>query len=733
MLPSATRVRDKYTSRACNECQRRKRKCSGENVCRNCRHWGTDCVFSQPRGLRHSRAANERPPRSLSTAWDTAPSNGSSSRPSASNEVTGTENHENVALRTQETEDTSGNPQTSPGRVTTQPHDNQQTLLQQSPAGTTSGNNHGQTPFSTIESEQSSHQESVFERNTNFTSGNALFQQIDLLNKVVSRSQGTETTVANGFVGGSTTQPNATMIDTYRDIDQIVEQTRSEDPIKIHESLDMFFTNIQPYYPCMNEGHLRAQFSAFVANDSNCLTKSCTVQLAALLSFIMAAVNVLYDMSAHCEHLPGWKEFCRGEKLLNHATWLEKANILTIQTLIIKTLYLMYVGLVNSAYDTMGTTVRLCFQFGLHNEASWGDNCKFYDRTYRQRVLWSVFCLNHNVAQTRGVPEFLRESDFNVGLPKCVDDRMLYPNCPALLEMPSTSPVTSLLEIIKLTKLSSEIWETMFSVRARRPVSQEFITTMDNKIVKLSQDMPISLRWPPSPETKQVVDGAPAFIQQQGFVLHLRLLYLRMLLRREEMISLTYGIDVAKSCIDIAREVVSVVETFYTSQRTNRCARHAYLQHLVGALVPMTCIIVRQDNGEELTRPAITLFQKALKLMETFAQGSFLARHVLQHMQRPIKAARDAIELRRPQNARASTFPPTSSGSSSTQLPASSFGQAQNSARNSANVQSEWELSFPNGYHDLFQDPLQMPPDIPFMFDDNGIDIWDNFTYGGIK
>ncbi|OQU94845.1 Fungal specific transcription factor domain-containing protein [Cladophialophora immunda] len=678
----------------------------------------------EPRGTRHSRAATLLAPNIASTDWVNVDSR-INPGPNLSTAALRDDPPEAAAAATKGPQQNGRNGQRESERESTQPQGDQQLISQAlSPNAPMFRDNQGQTPQSTIDTETSSPRESVFERNTNFMTGTAFFQQIDLLDRSVTRAQGTDLIKVGGFLGSSSFEPNTSVADIYRDIDQTVEQARVEDPTKVHRSLDMFFANVQPHYPCMNEGYLRAQFSAFVANDPNCLTKNGSVQLAALLQFIMAVVSILCDNSTQGQYLPGWKEFCRGDKLLSHATWLERANIVTIQTLLVKTLYFMYAGLLNSAYDTMGTAVRLCFQLGLHNEPSWGEECKFYDRTYRQRVFWSVFCLNHNVAQTRGVPELLRESDINVGLPKCVDDRMLYPDCPSLPEMPTTSPVPYLLETIKLTRLSSEVWEAMFGARAKKPVSQDFIAAMDNKIIELSREIPPSLSWPPAAGSQHMYDGAPSFIQQQGFILHLRILYLRMLLRREEMISLAYGRKVARLCIDMATEVVAAVDASYSSQRSKRCERHAYLHHLTGALVPMICIIVKQNNSEDLTRPAINLLNKSLKIMESFSQGSFLARRILQQLRRPIKVARDIIESQWPQSVRAGTASNTI---------ATALGPAPNSTWNSGNVNAngDWDLSLPTIYQEPFQDPLQKTSDMPFLWDDSSVDLWNNFNWSG--
>jgi hypothetical protein len=119
-------------------------------------------------------------------------------------------------------------------------------------------------------------------------------------------------------------------------------------------------------------------------------------------------------------------------------------------------------------------------------------------------------------------------------------------------------------------------------------------------------------------------------------------------------VSLAYGRKATQLCIDVATEVVDAVETFRTSQRSSRCECHAFLHHLTGALVPMICIIVRQNNGEELTRQATNLLNKSLKIIESFLEGSFLARRILHQLRRPIKIARDVIESQLPQHARSS-------------------------------------------------------------------------------
>lgn len=631
------RVRKRYTLHACVECQRRKRKCTGGDLCRNCRHSGSECVYTALSRSKKQKTAHQSTPNSGSGSWSATdiqppPDAALPDRPPAQN------SNSELASRTHTLEQEYDALKREMAWMREQERDRPTVQSLLPPADTLS------VAFSpTAPSPVGSSPNTVFERNIKFVGGTSFFHQIDLLDQSVAREKGEDPMVI------IPEEPEAESMDfenlaapLRRDLEQIVDQTRLENIDRVLQSLDIYFTNLQPHYPCINESHFRAQFAAFLANDTSCMSKNISIQFAALLNYMMAVSRIMYDISTQDDNPLGIKEFYRAEKLLSHATWLEKANIMTIQILLVKSSYCLYMSRLNAAYDTMGTAVRLCFQLGLHNEPSWGAGCSFYDRTYRQRVFWSIYVLNHNVALNAGVPDLIREDDFDVARPRCVDDRMLYPTCPPLPDMHNASLVPYLLEIIKWAQLSSEIWGAMFGVRVTKPASPDFITATDASIVALSRATPPQLLWPP----RQNGDTSPAFLVQQSFVLYLRTRALRMLLRRAEMVSLRYEARTAQLCIDIATDVVSAIELSYSSPVPKRTERYAYALHLTGAIVPMICIIVRRDNSEELVGPAIGLFKRAMRVMEAIAVGFAFARRALMQLRRPIRAAMEIVDSR---------------------------------------------------------------------------------------
>jgi hypothetical protein len=438
-------------------------------------------------------------------------------------------------------------------------------------------------------------------------------------------------------------------------IDQVVQQTRLDDADKTLHYFDLHFEYINPYYPCNNEAYLRTQFAAFLANDDyGFMSQDTASQFATLLNLLVANVRILHDPCNPGDPVPGWKEFCRAERLLSHSAWLEKANLTTIQILLLKASYYRHISKHNAAYNTIGTSIRLCLQLGLHNEPSWGSDIGFYERAYRQRIFWSAYCLNHILSQNSGVPELLHETDYQVEYPKCVDDKMLYPNCPPLQEVPKRSPIPFLIEVIKWTKLCSTIWDVMFGVKAKSRVSQNFISTTDQKILEWAKEVPDFLKWPCTSESS-ASETIPTFVRQQGFVLYLRIRAVRLLLRCEDMMTLRCEIPVMQESIAIATEIMNAVETAYSSGMLGTNSRPTFVLHLTRVMINMICVVLHQESDSSLVQRAVNLLDRSHGIIEAISRDYALARRTLHQLRRPIRAARYVIGTNWPQLALSSS------------------------------------------------------------------------------
>jgi hypothetical protein len=416
--------------------------------------------------------------------------------------------------------------------------------------------------------------------------------------------------------------------------------------------------------PCLNESSFLSQFERILKGDLANLDRMDLFQFIALINLTVAVTKVLEGYCSDSKIMPGWHEVSRAEHLLSHASWLGKGNLLTIQCLILKASYLLYVEKCNASYDSMGNAVRLCYQIGLHNESSWKSS--EFDVIMRQRVFWSLFCLDRNISLVCGAPYLIRESDFRVNLPKRIDDRMLFPDKPIPEENEIMSAVTYQHIITQLGKLSSEVWDAMFGMSAQRPVSQELIAIMDTRIKLLISEIPSQLQW--MPENLQATTNSsllPRYIIRQSLVFFLvsqisiglywplvkivqRANYLRLLLRQDEMVNLRHHRRTAEACVTIAESSVDAVYTYHMSHWKQPTDRYGSVFYMTFAIIPLISVIIKDNQNDAIRLAAVESLRKALFILQDISPGFAFARHTLERFRPTIQVVNRVIMVKWP-------------------------------------------------------------------------------------
>lgn len=261
-----------------------------------------------------------------------------------------------------------------------------------------------------------------------------------------------------------------------------------------------------------------SRFESYLIGDQTALNTADSHQFVALVNLVVAVVKILDEDCPESKVVPGWKEFSRAQHLSSHTTWMGRGNLLTIQCLILKTIYFLFIERQNAAYDAISTAIRLAYQIGLHDQTSWLKS-SFFDITMRQRIFWCLYCLDRNVALVCGVPFLIRESDFKVDLPHCMDGTDVL-----VSQSISDSDYSSILYLhstTKWAKLCSEIWDAMFGMNASNLTSQEFVATMDARIMLLVHDLPSQLQWTPKYLESPEIQSYPLYVLRQAIVIHL--------------------------------------------------------------------------------------------------------------------------------------------------------------------------------------------------------------------
>ena len=501
----AANKRGRYVSNACIHCQKRKVKCSGEKTCNQCRSWKLVCEYNHGRKRRATVNVGQERPVLHATRVSPLLENASAS------DANLTDSLKQMMGRIATLE---RNCSILKDQIATNKNDDD-----------ASSSSEWDDQENYDESSSSSGSVASLPRPVEaFHGATSLLEPIDRLDRTFA-SDGNKQPQSR--LESRTTSPRPITWDSlprggYRTIETLEKETRLNNVISLRRSIDIFFSSLSPHYPCLNENQFRVQFEAFLSNDGDEHTKNADRhQFVALINLMQAEVAILNDDWSHSNHAPGWQEFCRAESILSRLTWLGSGNLLTIQCLLIKARYLLYSEKALGAYDAMGRVVRLCWHLGLHDQPSWTD-CSPFEVVMRQRIFWTVFYVERNIAFNAGAPYLVRESDFNVDLPPNLDDKQMFPNQPLPTEETaewSSSPYIG--AVVKWGKLCAELWDTVFAVSAKKPTSREFIATMDARIQYTVSDLPPHLQWERNVDRLTGVPQVPVHIIRQTAILHL--------------------------------------------------------------------------------------------------------------------------------------------------------------------------------------------------------------------
>jgi hypothetical protein len=289
--------------------------------------------------------------------------------------------------------------------------------------------------------------------------------------------------------------PSPVMI---KDVDpcQVAREVRSNNGALFRPSFDIFFRRLNPLHPLLNENQFRSQFDTFVFDQGHGMSELDQAQLLVLVNLVHAEVEILIGDCSESDAIFGWRQFCTADSILQDLIWKGNANLMTIQCLLLKTRYLLYLERFNQAYDIMATAVRVCMQLGLHDQSRWvAQGADMFEIVMRQRLFYSLFTLERAVSLSCGLPPAIRQCDFSVEAPPALDDRGLFPRRPLPEETPEHSFVPYFLAIIKWAELCGDVWDSMLHIGAPKPVSQSQIATLDMKILNQVRSVPPQLQW----------------------------------------------------------------------------------------------------------------------------------------------------------------------------------------------------------------------------------------------
>ncbi|KAG9908207.1 alpha/beta-hydrolase, partial [Aureobasidium melanogenum] len=359
------------------------------------------------------------------------------------------------------------------------------------------------------------------------------------------------------------------------------------------------------------EAQTVAQLQSYFADqDSDVDLNVDTVQFVALIHLIDALQAIVEDDCIGEDDLLGWERVQQASHLLAHTEWLADGNLLTIQCLIVKGLYLLAAQEYHASYGIVG-------------EAS----CR--------------------------APYFIQNCEIEVDLPACVDDKLIGGSEQLPDEDFDSSGVPYLRSNVKWARLGGETWDKIFCVSANRPVDEEVIVTFDAKIENLRRRIPKKLQWNKDSLKVMPAQANSTRLAPLAMMLHLRANQLRLQLRQpENRLSSEFRNEDIGTSLALATDTTTIVHDFcFAMHMTNRdrfsCA--TYMQDAVRALAN---IILDSIVDEHIFRDASASFNKALAVLQSLAPRFKAARRILEEFESLIRRVNDATAAHLPAQGR---------------------------------------------------------------------------------
>lgn len=109
------------------------------------------------------------------------------------------------------------------------------------------------------------------------------------------------------------------------------------------------------------------------------------------------------------------------------------------------------------------------------------------------------------------------------------------------------------------------------------------------------------------------------------------------------MLSLQWDLKTAQDCTAIAGGTINAIHAHYYSPSHHSVDRSSSVLYLVGALLPLVCIICKRDSQQQVRESAINGFKKGLTILNHMYPAFGNARHALRRLHKIIASAMRAI------------------------------------------------------------------------------------------
>ncbi|KAF9894941.1 hypothetical protein FE257_004563 [Aspergillus nanangensis] len=388
----------------------------------------------------------------------------------------------------------------------------------------------------------------------------------------------------------------------------------------IGKYIDEYFSLYHPAYPILHEGTFRARISGALAKPRD-------GSWPLLYNTVIAIGAFVGDSNATKGDIPFYKEARR------HLTMdvLEKGSLSYVQAIVLMANYLQKRNKPNAGFILIGIGFSMALAIGLHREFGMPSTSPF-TMEIRRRVWWTLFVFVSGAQLTLGRPA-VSLVGVNIHLPANLDDQDLAVDMEALPpDQPGPTTTSCLISQIKLAKIANAVQVELLT--HYRPTHEKALK-LEANIARWWKDLPSYF--------DQNVLLEP-HLELPKRTLLWRSFHLRIVLNRpflfeaiatKSEVSSSFSSGPIKSCLAAADECVASICGFLasTEHRSRGLAWYATYWLITASFVQATCYIYCPTHV--LASQWKSYLQQAVDCLRTLGAShemAFRARNVLEKL-----------------------------------------------------------------------------------------------------
>ncbi|TVY43505.1 Activator of stress proteins [Lachnellula subtilissima] len=463
--------RNKYITRACQDCQRRKVKCSGEDVCAHCRARRVQCEYlpksdndGKRTRLQDACNLNEGPERAEPEPDD---ERYDISVPTTNDNLS---IEERIALLQEEVK------RVAKRSTPMLPQEDEPSIQRR--RVTVSSSVQYAIDFSYGLAEETD----TFNLNLSRCRNISLSSQLLALHELSSPSQDDDPppNLKNGRIF-------------------TIELPK---PSRLRHLVTVYFGEMESFFHVLDQDDTRKR--VFQALDDLDYSEYETIidvdaqnhAIIALLCNMLAIGESMDSTSSDMEDSrPGWPTYVRGRKLLQQCSSSNQVDLDLIRYHTLGALYMLNCDLLQSASQAISITVQMSMFARLNDQGSWG-KCTTLEKEFRQKLWWTIYYLDRRITQRLGTPYLIRDAEV------AVEDFEIQGKSTTkeFNQNPMTVPVTIYYQVlINFSRLWGRIWDTFFAATARK-VRKPFTPKIQvNLLRNHKENQPFTDDHPPNP------------------------------------------------------------------------------------------------------------------------------------------------------------------------------------------------------------------------------------------